>query len=83
MTATDATGATGAPDASRVTVTTCDPETLRTLFLFEKLTDEQLQRLCAEGHVEIFQPGQVFREGEARRNAEFRRCPFLASRKPA
>jgi signal transduction histidine kinase len=65
MTATDAPGATGAPDASRVTITTCDPGTLRTLFLFEKLTDEQLQRLCAEGHVEIIQPGWVFREGDA------------------
>ena len=42
----------------------CDPEELRTLFLFEKLTDEQLGRLCREGHVEKYQSGQVFAEGD-------------------
>jgi len=42
----------------------CDPEELRTLFLFEKLTGEQLDRLCREGHVETIEPGQVFAEGE-------------------
>jgi signal transduction histidine kinase len=42
----------------------CGPEELRTLFLFEKLTDEQLARLCLEGHVETFQPGPVFAEGD-------------------
>ena len=42
----------------------CDPEELRTLFLFEKLTDEQLGRLCREGHVETFESGQVFAEGD-------------------
>jgi signal transduction histidine kinase len=61
MTATDATDV---PDAPRVTITQCNPGELRTLFLFEKLTDEQLSRLCAEGHVEIIEPGQVFREGD-------------------
>ena len=61
MTATDATDV---PDAPRITITQCNPAELRTLFLFEKLTDEQLQRLCAEGHVEIIEPGQVFREGD-------------------
>jgi signal transduction histidine kinase len=61
MTATDATDI---PDAPRVTITQCNPAELRTLFLFEKLTDEQLQRLCAEGHAEIIEPGQVFREGD-------------------
>ena len=30
----------------------CSPDELRTLFLFEKLTDEQLDWLCREGHVE-------------------------------
>jgi signal transduction histidine kinase len=59
-----ATEATGVPDAPRVTITQCNPGELRTLFLFEKLTDEQLGRLCAEGHVEIIEPGQVFREGD-------------------
>jgi signal transduction histidine kinase len=61
MTATDVPGL---PEASRVTITQCNPDQLRTLFLFEKLTDEQLARLCSEGHVEIIQPGQVFREGD-------------------
>ncbi|MCW2897039.1 MAG: sensor histidine kinase [Actinomycetia bacterium] len=42
----------------------CDPAELRTLFLFEKLSDEQLGRLCGEGHVEIIEPGPVFAEGE-------------------
>ena len=44
--------------------TGCDPDELRTLFLFEKLTDEQLARLCHEGHVETFKPGPVFAEGD-------------------
>ncbi|MGD0703925.1 MAG: ATP-binding protein [Trebonia sp.] len=42
----------------------CDPEELRTLFLFEKLTDDQLARLCQEGHVETFAAGPVFAEGD-------------------
>jgi signal transduction histidine kinase len=42
----------------------CDIDELRTLFLFEKLNDEQLQWLCREGGVESFEPGWVYREGE-------------------
>jgi signal transduction histidine kinase len=42
----------------------CDPEELRTLFLFEKLSDDQLAALCQEGEVQIVAPGQVFTEGE-------------------
>ena len=42
----------------------CDPDELRTLFLFEKLTSEQLQWLCERGHVELIQPGPVFAEGD-------------------
>jgi signal transduction histidine kinase len=42
----------------------CDIAELRTLFLFEKLTDEQLEWLCAEGNVEVAEPGWVYREGE-------------------
>jgi signal transduction histidine kinase len=45
-------------------ITNCDPEELRTLFLFEKLTEDQLDRLCREGHVEITEPGTVFTEGD-------------------
>jgi signal transduction histidine kinase len=41
----------------------CDTDELRTLFLFEKLTDDQLQWLCDRGHVEVFEPGPVFAEG--------------------
>jgi len=43
---------------------TCDVEEIRTLFLFEKLNEEQLGRLCREGHVEEAEPGWVLREGE-------------------
>jgi signal transduction histidine kinase len=42
----------------------CDPAELRTLFLFEKLTDPQLETLCERGHVELIEPGWAFREGE-------------------
>ena len=42
----------------------CDPEELRSLFLFEKLSDEQLARLCHEGDYETFEPGPVYTEGE-------------------
>ncbi|GHB40328.1 histidine kinase [Streptomyces viridiviolaceus] len=42
----------------------CSPEEIGALFLFEKLTPEQLGRLCAEGRVELFEPGPVYTEGE-------------------
>jgi signal transduction histidine kinase len=42
----------------------CDPDELRTLFLFEKLSDEQLAWLCLEGHIEVISSGWVCREGE-------------------
>jgi signal transduction histidine kinase len=42
----------------------CTADELRTLFLFEALTDEQLAWLCREGHVEQFEPGLVFTENE-------------------
>jgi signal transduction histidine kinase len=42
----------------------CDVDELRTLFLFEKLSEDQLGWLCREGHVEVFEPGWVLREGE-------------------
>lgn len=41
----------------------CDIKELGTLFLFEKLDAEQLGRLCAEGRVELFEPGYVYEEG--------------------
>ncbi|MBV9094318.1 MAG: cyclic nucleotide-binding domain-containing protein [Streptosporangiaceae bacterium] len=42
----------------------CSAEELRTLFLFEKLTDDQLAWLCERGRVEVFPPGPVYSEGE-------------------
>lgn len=42
----------------------CDVGELRTLFLFEHLTDDQLAWLCAHGHVERREPGWLHREGD-------------------
>ncbi|MFK0117762.1 ATP-binding protein [Streptomyces sp. NPDC090994] len=42
----------------------CSPGEIGELFLFEKLTPEQLGRLCAEGRVELFEPGPVYTEGD-------------------
>jgi signal transduction histidine kinase len=42
---------------------TCSVDELRTLFLFEKLTEDQLQWLCERGHVELMEPGPVYAEG--------------------
>ncbi|SDJ53575.1 Histidine kinase-, DNA gyrase B-, and HSP90-like ATPase [Frankineae bacterium MT45] len=43
---------------------TCSIELLRSLFLFEKLSDDRLEWLCREGRIEVFEPGYVYREGE-------------------
>jgi signal transduction histidine kinase len=43
----------------------CSPAELRTLFLFEKLSDEQLEWLCGHGRVELAQPGLLYQEGDA------------------
>jgi signal transduction histidine kinase len=42
----------------------CAAAELRTLFLFEKLTDDQLNWLCREGRVQSAEPGIVYAEGE-------------------
>ena len=42
----------------------CLPDELRTLFLFESLSDEQLATLCKDGHIATFQPGPICVEGE-------------------
>jgi signal transduction histidine kinase len=52
------------PTDPRGTFLPCDPDELRSLFLFEKLTDEQLAHLCKEGHVELIGPGVVYTEGD-------------------
>ncbi len=57
-------GAAGAAGAAPEELE-CGIDELRTLFLFEKLTDEQLTWLCERGHVELFQPGPVYAEGSA------------------
>jgi signal transduction histidine kinase len=42
----------------------CSPAELRTLFLFEKLTEDQLAWLCSHGHVEQVEPGPLYAEGQ-------------------
>ncbi|MEU7560527.1 ATP-binding protein [Streptomyces eurythermus] len=42
----------------------CSPREIGSLFLFEKLSPEQLGRLCAAGRVELFEPGPVYTEGD-------------------
>ncbi|MDH6577314.1 ATP-binding protein [Kitasatospora sp. MAP5-34] len=46
----------------------CQEDELRSLFLFEKLAPDQLARLCRDGHVEWFDPGPVYREGDPAAN---------------
>ncbi|CAJ1585208.1 ATP-binding protein [[Mycobacterium] wendilense] len=41
----------------------CRADELRTLFLFERLSDEQLDVLCAAGRIETFPVGPLFAEG--------------------
>ncbi|MCW2907665.1 MAG: putative two-component sensor histidine kinase [Actinomycetia bacterium] len=53
----------GEPAGGRQTLP-CDVDELRSLFLFEKLDDEQLAWLCREGRVELFPPGPVYAEGQ-------------------
>ena len=47
-----------------MTAEPCRPDELRTLFLFEKLTDHQLDWLCQRGRVEVIPAGPVYTEGE-------------------
>jgi signal transduction histidine kinase len=42
----------------------CQPDELRTLFLFEALTEEQLAMLCGNGHIQHYEPGPICLEGE-------------------
>jgi signal transduction histidine kinase len=42
----------------------CTAAELRELFLFEKLTDDQLAWLCREGGTEVIEPGPVYTEGD-------------------
>ena len=47
-----------------MSVPECSPELLRTLFLFEELTDDQLETLCQSGHITEIDRGQVYLEGD-------------------
>jgi CRP-like cAMP-binding protein len=47
-----------------VTDRPCSADELRALFLFEKLTDDQLDWLCQRGRVESFPAGPVYAEGD-------------------
>jgi signal transduction histidine kinase len=42
----------------------CSAEELRGLFLFEKLSGDQLGWLCREGRVMVAEPGRVYAEGD-------------------
>jgi len=42
----------------------CLPDELRTLFLFEALSEQQLAALCENGHIQTFEPGPVCTEGD-------------------
>jgi signal transduction histidine kinase len=42
----------------------CSADELRRLFLFEKLTEDQLGWLCREGRVVVTEAGPVYREGD-------------------
>jgi signal transduction histidine kinase len=42
----------------------CLPDELRTLFLFESMSDEQLATLCENGHIATYEPGPICIEGE-------------------
>ena len=64
MSASDVNTAAATADAAEVTQLSCSVDELRTLFLFEKLTDDQLEWLCERGHVELLEPGPVYAEGD-------------------
>ncbi|RJO76664.1 histidine kinase [Nocardia panacis] len=50
--------------ADRTSRLVCDPAELRSLFLFEKLDEPQLDWLCRDGRIEYIEPGKVFGEGD-------------------
>ena len=50
-------------DTKPVETLACDIDELRTLFLFEHLSDDRLVWLCENGRIERHQPGFVYREG--------------------
>jgi len=59
-----AIGETPVPDDVAPGSAICSADELRHLFLFEKLTNDQLAWLCREGRVIVTGPGRVYSEGE-------------------
>jgi signal transduction histidine kinase len=57
--------ASAAPLPEAANAVPCSADELRGLFLFEKLTEEQLAWLCREGRVTVIEPGPVYAEAEA------------------
>ena len=51
-------------DQSQPSPAPCQPDELRSLFLFEKLSPDQLEWLCREGRVETIPAGPVYTEGD-------------------
>jgi signal transduction histidine kinase len=64
MTETVGVGSSRAEGPGSSEALTCDVNELRALFLFEKLSDEQLEWLCERGRVELIGPGTVYAEGD-------------------
>ncbi|MDI9897546.1 ATP-binding protein [Rhodococcus sp. IEGM 1381] len=58
------TGQERSPRSDQNAQPACDPNELKTLFLFEKLTDSQLAELCRDGRIETIEPGPVYAEGD-------------------
>src|SRR4051812_34540773 len=42
----------------------CGEDDLRTLLLFDGLTDEQVTQLCTNARIEVFEAGRVVEEGQ-------------------
>jgi signal transduction histidine kinase len=47
-----------------MTIPECTPALLRTLFLFESLSDDRLRYLCDHGTIVQVEPGWLYRQGE-------------------
>ena len=61
---TPTSGTTASDAAVSSSDARCSADELRKLFLFEKLSDDQLGWLCREGRVIVAEPGRVYAEGD-------------------
>jgi signal transduction histidine kinase len=52
------------PEELMTSIPECTPDLLRTLFLFESLSDERLRYLCDHGKIVRVEPGWLYRQGE-------------------